>query len=108
VRAVDSIVGGSLRNGGDGDRWTGQPRPLPFLSLQADGGNQGSYLAERELPGGVPRQVAPLPPHAAALGRLGLGVDGDGQAVERAIKRRQHAALDEVEGGGLPVARARP
>src|SRR5258706_14651959 len=46
-----------------------------------------------------------LPPHPAALGGLGFDVDSDDQAVERAVERRQHATLDEVEGGPLAVAR---
>src|SRR5215472_12638995 len=47
------------------------------------------------------------PPQAAAGGGAGLAVVGHHRAVERAVERREHATLDEVEGGGLTVARAR-
>src|SRR6516162_11885261 len=48
-----------------------------------------------------------LPPQSAAGRGAGLAVVGHHRAVERAVERRQHATLDEVEGGGLAVARAR-
>src|SRR5262245_60873320 len=57
------------------------------------------------LPPFVVRRVSP--PQPAAGGSAGLAVVGHHRAVERAVERRQHATLDEVEGGGLAVARAR-
>src|SRR5262249_16754714 len=47
------------------------------------------------------------PPQPAAGGGAGLAVVGHHRAVERAVERGEHATFDEVEGGGLAVARAR-
>src|SRR2546430_1296484 len=41
------------------------------------------------------------PPQPAAGRGAGLAVVGHHRAVERAVERREHAALDEIEGGGL-------
>src|SRR5262249_54783047 len=48
-----------------------------------------------------------LPPQTAAMGGFGFAVIGQDRAVERAVERGQHAALDEIEGGRLAVARTR-
>src|SRR5262249_56895789 len=54
------------------------------------------------------RASCPSPPQPAAGGGAGLDLVGHGhRAIERAVERRQHAPLDEIEGGGLAVARAR-
>ena len=52
----------------------------------------------------IPRR---LPPHGGAGGGLGRAVVGDDGAAERAVECGEHAALDEVEGRRLAVARAR-
>src|SRR5262249_56105420 len=69
---------------------------------------------ERSLASGIAylnwrdRASSPLPPQPAARGGAGLDLVGHGHgAVERAIERRQHTPLDEIEGGRLAVARAR-
>src|SRR2546430_15327314 len=46
------------------------------------------------------------PPQPAAGRGAGLAVVGHHRAVERAVERREHAALDEIEGGGLAGAPA--
>ena len=51
------------------------------------------------------RSDSALPPHPAAMRRPGFAVLGDDGAVERAIERGQHAALGEIEGRRLAVAR---
>src|SRR3981189_1018514 len=48
-----------------------------------------------------------LPPQPAAGLRPGLAVVGDHRALERAVERGQHPALDEIERRLLAVARAR-
>src|SRR5262249_44970953 len=48
-----------------------------------------------------------LPPQTAAMGGFGFAVIGQDRAVERAVERGQHAALDEIEGGRLAGRRAR-
>src|SRR5262249_56192124 len=53
------------------------------------------------------RSCRASPPQSAAGRGAGLAVVGHHRAVERAVERREHAALDEVEGGGLAVARSR-
>src|SRR5215467_3966330 len=51
-------------------------------------------------------EAAASPPEAAVV-RLDLAGIGDDRSLERAVERGQHAALDEVEGRRLAVARAR-
>src|SRR5437867_10746238 len=51
-------------------------------------------------------EAAASPPEAAVV-RPDLAGIGDRRALERAVERSEHAALDEVEGRGLAVARAR-
>ena len=48
------------------------------------------------------------PPHCGAGCGLGLALGHGRGAVERTIERGEHAALDEIERGGLTVARPRP
>src|SRR5262245_44095686 len=50
---------------------------------------------------------ASSPPQPAAGDGPVLAVVGDHGTVERAIERRQHATLDEIEGRRLAIARAR-
>src|SRR5215813_3380169 len=51
--------------------------------------------------------TAASPPEAAALGRLDLAGIGNHRAIEGAVERREHAALDEIEGRRLAIAWAR-
>jgi hypothetical protein len=44
------------------------------------------------------------PPKTAAVCGLALAVVGNDVALERAVEGRQHAALDEIEGGGRRIA----
>src|SRR5262249_56954516 len=54
------------------------------------------------------RASCPSPPQPAARGGAGLDLVGHGhRTIERAIERRQHTPLDEIEGGRLAVAPAR-
>src|SRR5262249_52588049 len=62
----------------------------------------------KRKPRPFPAMRCASPPQAAAgrCARLDL-LGHDHRAIERTVERRQHAALDEIEGGGLAVARAR-
>ena len=51
--------------------------------------------------------VLRLPPHSSPFVRLLLLLCTQGPAVERAVERGEHAALDEIEGRGLAVAWSR-
>src|SRR5260370_5982936 len=54
------------------------------------------------------KQAAASPPQSAAGGGAGLAfIRLYYGAIEGTVERRQDAALDEIEGGGLPVARSR-
>src|SRR5690348_15830856 len=55
----------------------------------------------------VRRPSSAFPPERRTGRRLGLAVVRDGRAVERAVEGGKHAALDEIEGARLAVARAR-
>src|SRR5215208_5950214 len=53
------------------------------------------------------QRPARSPPQATTADGLRLAIVGDDHALERTVKRRQHAALDEIECGRLTVARPR-
>src|SRR5258705_7632321 len=105
--AVASILGSPANfSGRTGGRlkYEGRPAAATPLSVIARAHAQSGIAPKIDSSS---RRCLRLPPHAAALRRLGLGVDGDGQAIERAVEGRQHAPLDEIEGRAWPAARAR-
>src|SRR5215471_20404279 len=103
--ATASIGNLSISNGED-RRQPGRKSKLVEHAVKPSPRLKRVYARLRRAMAG--RGNYPSPPQAAAGGGAGLYLVGHGhRAIERAVERREHAALDEIEGGGLAVARAR-
>src|SRR5262249_13601246 len=82
-------------------------KPSGFRRPRTDDRRQKGRKVKSYLSSVLRPPSSDSPPQAATVGGLDLAVIGRDRAVERAVERGQHAALDEVEGGRLAVARAR-
>src|SRR5262249_62073678 len=82
-------------------------KPSGFRRPRTDDRRQKGRKVKSYLSSVLRPPSSDSPPQAATVGGLDLAVIGRDRAVERAVERGQHAALDEVEGGRLAVARGR-